>query len=380
MLVNEITPDRLRQLAGLRLDHGKVLSVYLDLDPSVFGTVPARASEMRSIIDEAGRRVREADGLSHDEAVALRDDVARLEQFFDGEVPTEAAHGVAVFSASAAGLFEALRLPRPTDRQIVIDSSPFIEPLARVGTADGWAVLIVDRQLGRILRGSADDLHEVEDVKDDVPPRQKQGGWSQARFQRHSDEHANEHVKRACEALLDEFKRRPFERLLVVADEQTWPVVEHELHPYLQRRLARRLSRDLEHETLAEVAEVIRPLLQEDEREHERELLDRLHDRLGMRERGAAGLDDVLAALVERRVESLLLADRFTASGVACPRCGWMAAAGESCPVDGGPLERRDDIVENAVESAVLQSADVVFVRHHDDLGPLGGIGAVLRF
>jgi hypothetical protein len=35
---------------------------------------------------------------------------------------------------------------------------------------------------------------------------------------------------------------------------------------------------------------------------------------------------------------------------------------------------------EAIVEAAVAQDAEVIVVRHHPDLGPLGGVGAVLRF
>src|SRR5439155_111716 len=51
-------------------------------------------------------------------------------------------------------------------------------------------------------------------------------------------------------------------------------------------------------------------------------------------------------------------------------------------PIDGTPLERRDDILENAAEAAVLQDAEVLVIDpvEHPDLGPHGGVGAVLRF
>ena len=38
------------------------------------------------------------------------------------------------------------------------------------------------------------------------------------------------------------------------------------------------------------------------------------------------------------------------------------------------------DVVEKAIEKAIEQSAEVIGIRYHDDLGPLGGIGAVLRY
>jgi peptide subunit release factor 1 (eRF1) len=94
-----------------------------------------------------------------------------------------------------------------------------------------------------------------------------------------------------------------------------------------------------------------------------------------------AGLDDVLGALNERRVETLLIEERFQMPGTVCPQCGSLFAENmTACPADETPTERRDNVVEAAVELAVSQSAGVVVARHHDDLEELGGVGAVLRF
>jgi hypothetical protein len=82
-------------------------------------------------------------------------------------------------------------------------------------------------------------------------------------------------------------------------------------------------------------------------------------------------------------VETLLLTYGFTAGGRLCPECGSVFSDnGESaCPADGTELQVRGDIVESAVELAILQSADVLVMRHlGDELEPHGSIGAVLRF
>jgi peptide subunit release factor 1 (eRF1) len=96
--------------------------------------------------------------------------------------------------------------------------------------------------------------------------------------------------------------------------------------------------------------------------------------------RAAVGLEAVLDALVQRRVAALLYDSGLSATGVACPHCGWMGAEGERCPIDGTALERREDILEDAVHSAVRQSAEVLALRDRPELGPLGGIAATLRF
>ena len=56
MQANDLDYAVLRRLAALRPADGKVLSVYVDLDPAEFGTRPARATEIGSLLDEAERR------------------------------------------------------------------------------------------------------------------------------------------------------------------------------------------------------------------------------------------------------------------------------------------------------------------------------------
>ena len=92
-----------------------------------------------------------------------------------------------------------------------------------------------------------------------------------------------------------------------------------------------------------------------------------------------AGLSAVLAALNEARVETLLISRGFTAAGVRDPGADLLYASDDEAP-SAGSLQPVDDVVERAIEKAIEQSAEVIGVRHHDDLGPLGGIGAVLRY
>jgi peptide subunit release factor 1 (eRF1) len=358
------------------------MSVYVNLDPTQFATPPARSTEVRSLLDEAERIVRHREDLSHDQRMALREDLARLEQYFELDFPTQVkgAHGMAVFCSGPAGFFESLRLPRAVERTVVIDSTPFIEPLAGLGRSDRWCVALLTRRNARILRGSADHLGEVESLEDDVHRWHHQGGFSQARYQRGIQKEAADHVARVCQSLLRQFQRTAFDRLVLATPHELFPKVESHLHPYLRQRLVGRIDIDIENASADEIHHAALPLIEADERRREREALDRLAAAVGTGARGANGLAAVLDALTQRRVETLLVAERFTAAGVVCPHCGWLGPSGDRCPMDGERTEQRADIVETAVEAAVAQSAEVIIVRHHDDLGPLGGIGALLRF
>src|SRR5215216_2861286 len=151
-----MAPDRdeLRRLAEVRLDRPVVLSLYLDLDPTAFGTPPARATAVRSLLDEAERQVRERKNLPHGDQMDLRASLERASALLGGDLPTEGAQALAIFAAESAGLFEALKLPRPLPNRVAIRRSPLVAPLARLERRERWCVALVNRRDARIFRGS----------------------------------------------------------------------------------------------------------------------------------------------------------------------------------------------------------------------------------
>ena len=368
--------DQLRKLAELRLDRPLVLSLYLNLDPSEFATPPARKTAVRSLVDEAERRLRERNGLSHEDRVALQASLERATNFLENNLPTDGAHGVAVFSSEAADLFEALKLPRAVPNQVFIGYSPLVGPLARLERRERWCVALVNRRDARILRGSPESLREVEQIHDEVFGQHDQGGWSQARYQRGVEKEKDDHLKNTGDALMRHFKQQPFERLIVGGPREVVTAFESKLHQYLQERLAGRIEVDVEHSNPDEVLEAARPLLEELERTREREALERLG------ERGVAGVEDVLPPLHERRVEILLLDEQFGGvPGVQCLVCGWLGLDGDRCPADGSELIRLDDLTEAMIELSVQQAAELLPVRHERGaLEAHGGAAALLRF
>ena len=381
MQTNELDRSKLRELADVRPDGAKVLSLYLNLDPTEFASAQARTTEMSSLLDEADRRLRNGDGFSHDEKAALREDVEHVRQYFNSpDFSAKGAHGLAIFCSGPADVFEVIKLPRPVDTGVAINDCPFLEPIADLAFTGSWGVFLVSRKMARILRGSRDGLEEIARISDDVHGWHNQGGWSQARYQRGIQKEADDHVKHAADVLFRRFRRSPFDKLLIGCPEEQCGEVEKRLHPYLQERIVGRIEVDVENTSPDQVLDAAATAMETEDTRRERDALDRLEEGLGTGGRAAAGLDDVLVALNERRVEILMFEQGLNAPGVVCPSCGWVGADGSSCPVDGTTLEQRDDIIETAVQLAITQSAEVIPIRHHNDLDGRGSIAALLRF
>jgi peptide subunit release factor 1 (eRF1) len=174
------------------------------------------------------------------------------------------------------------------------------------------------------------------------------------------------------------FKRRPFQRLILGGPREVVADFESKLHGYLSGLVAGRIEVDVDTATPDKVLQKTQPLFESIEEEREAAALEKLGEG-----RAALHLEDVLRALNERRVECLLLDERFSAPGTACPDCGWVGPSGErTCPVDGRELEQLDDLTEAAIELTLQQSAEILAVRRRrEELQErAGGVAALLRF
>ena len=109
-------------------------------------------------------------------------------------------------------------------------------------------------------------------------------------------------------------------------------------------------------------------------------MIGSLREALGRGERSAAGLEDVLTAVTENKVDTLLLEEGFEATGVACTSCGWSGLKGKECPVDSKPLRQEIDLKDWATRRTLAASGQVRIVKFNPDLQAHGGIAALLRY
>ncbi len=380
-----VAADPARRLIEHRTGH-PVISLYLDLDPQRFATAPARAAQIRSLIDQAARELGATNGLSHDELVTLRADLQRVDDYLSsrgvGGNPFKGAGALGVFCSGQDDLFEVIQLSRPTPGRVVIGRSPYVEPLVSALQQRRWLVALVSRRLGRVLGGSLDQLQEQANFDEWVHGQHDQGGWSQSRYERSIEKDTDDHLRRVAEGVNQRFREDRFDRVAMGGPVEIVPRLESHLSAEVKACLAPgRIEVDLSSAGDDEIRHALAQLVLEDEKQCERDALDRFAAGVGSGGRGVGGPADTLEALNERRVQTLLLEPGFDGHGARCQACGLLMLESEGrCPADGGSLEKLEHLREGAIEAALGQGADVLVVRHYPDLGPFQGIGAVLRF
>jgi peptide chain release factor subunit 1 len=372
--------DQLRELAGYRARKGCAISIFLNLDPAFAATAPEVATKINSLLDEAEKReAARPERLSHEEREGLKADFERIRRFFDTDFNRDGARGFAVFSAGLDGVWRTLPLPDPVRDGVAVGPEFSLAPLAPlVGGGDGAIVAVVGRERGELFRVQAGRLEQVVERTEKEPGRHDQGGWSQARYQRHIEHLVFKHLRGVAEEL-DALERRTGAEVVVVSSEET------------RAEFARLLSKEVEHAIVgwtqaeahaapAELFEVVSPVLEQARARRERETLERWREEAGRGGRAAAGWDETLESASDGRVETLLFQEGTHRPAWECPKCGRASADEGECPLDGTPLEAREDGLDLALHRTLTHGGSAWAVREHNDLEPVEGIGALLRF
>jgi peptide chain release factor subunit 1 len=352
-----------------------VLSVYLDL------TANRQVQRMyQAAFQDMARRC-EAE-LDHQRAKQLRAEIARVNDFLEGE--PHRGQGLSIFSCASADFWRVYFTPVRLDDDIFYTSKPVIRPLLGVLDEYGrYGVALVDSESARLMTVNLGEIEDGDEVADDVTGRHKQGGWSQSRFQRHIDEEIDDHLRHAAMALTALYQRRPFERLVLGGPEEPLARFKELLSAPLLERVIGAIGIEMfanEHEVL----ERAQALQAKAERKQEHALVDQLLEFAGAGGRGSHGLAPTLDALWNGQVDTLLVARDARMPGAECPNCGRIVASGRTdCPSCSARMEPLDDIVERAIARTLGQSGRVELLdgaaaERLNEAG--GGIGAILRY
>jgi peptide chain release factor subunit 1 len=372
--------DGLRELASFRAEKGCAISVYVDLDPSTAPTAGDAATRVNSLVHDGEQRTQSAHELTHEQREALRSDLARIREFFHGGFDRDGARGLALFCAGLDNFWHSLPLADSVADRINVGREFYLSPLVPlVGRGDGALVAFVSRERGDVYRLRSGRLEELAQQFDDTPGRHDQGGWSQARYQRHIEKLVGDHFRRVAELLDRQVRRLQSPRIVVIAGEENRAEFDDVISNEVKNAIVGWAQAEA-HATPAELLAAAKPVLEQWHAKKEQEAAERWREESGRGGRAASGWPQTLEAASDGRVELLLVQDGAERGAWQCPKCGRVSAEGGSCPLDGTRMEERNDGLNLAVHQTLAHGGTVLALRHHQDLEPVEGIGALLRY
>jgi len=291
------------------------------------------------------------------------------------------AKGLAIFSSEASGLWQVYRLPVSVPDRCVIDTAPYVSPMLKVvDESRRYCVVVVDKEKARLFTMYLGVLTERTDLFDVVPGRHKQGGWSQARFQRHIEDHVNRHLTHVADTIFEFYKSEGFGHLILGGTQEITTRLFRILHSYLQGITVGTISVDVTasvNEILQAAGEIEREVEEEESRKIVGQILEGKHQG----HITLTGLPDCHSALKDGRVHTLVLVDGVEIKGRYCEKCSNVEANSvEKCGICGEKLEDSIDVAEHLAVLAVEHGSEVKYVESGFGLEEHGGVGAILRW
>lgn len=368
-----ITEAAIRELAGTKGERAPITSVYLDVD----GRRLQRHQDYELELD-ALLRAGKARANGH---ASVHDDLRRIEQYVKGGIDRSRTRGLAIFACSADKLWRVIELPVPVQSQLVINHFPAVGQLESVmQEREAIGVLLADKQRARLFVFEFGELVERSELLDELPrDYDERGEADRGDTSAHVEALAHQHLRHATKVAWQVWQTTPFQHLAIGAPDAIARQLEGELHPYLRDRLCGRVQIAI-GATHAEVQAAAEAVESDVERQKEARLVAKLREAVATGRRGVAGLRETLTALSEHRVERLLVSAGYQEAGWRCPTTGALAAVGPKSPLTGEPMDPVEDVVEEAVETALSQGLPVEVCVGNADLDVLGRVGALLRY
>jgi len=377
-----MTRDEVRELASFQADETKgacALSFYFQPDPPQDRSHRREAIVAKDIVKQALKSAAASgkNGSLH----ADLDRVLDLATNLRGN-----SRGRAVFACSAQKFWREYELPpRLGGTHIYLQPRFQLKPLAPLlGAQPALSVAVVDRQRARFFDLRLDSLRERGAIVHMLSRNASSygyNGYEGGHAERRVAEEALQHFKAVSERLRTDLEKGIWERLIVGCQDANWSEFESNLHPYVKQRLIGRFSADVASVSNEEIrdraAAVLNPWITERASTKASEAVEfaKSHGR------GVTGLRRVLQALETGEVQSIFLAENYSARAVECSHCGHLDAhLIAACGACGKSTRELNDVCDAIIPIAIRRDIELFYLKEHSDLDHAGNIAALLRF
>jgi peptide subunit release factor 1 (eRF1) len=358
---------QLDRLAAFEPGPFPVISLYLNLQSDDRGRDRFEPFLRRELAD----RLRTY-GSSAPERDSLQQDAAKIRRYVDQIEPS--ANGLAVFACSGSDLFEPVSLAAPIDEhRLYISDQPHLYPLARIlDEYPRYLTVVADTTSARMFVFAVNTVEKTERIQGTKTKHHKQGGWSQARYQRHVENFHTQHAKEVAEHVARIVRDERIDKIILSGDEVVMPLLREHLPKDVAGRVVdvvRLDSRAPEHDILRSTIAALR----DKDAAGDRERVDALLGAYRANGLAAVGAEDTLKAFERGRVDELLVTAAPDAIDVGAGR-----------PIrEGGPARTpsaEERVADTLVAEARRTSAKIRIIEDPSLLQAVGGVGAFLRF
>jgi peptide chain release factor subunit 1 len=204
-------------------------------------------------------------------------------------------------------------------------------------------------------------------------------GLAEDRVRNKADELSKRHYRTVVGILDELFRTGGYDLLIVGGHDYEVPAFLEFLTYDLRNRVAGSFSIDPTTAPLAEIRANGDSILERYERDEEQRLVAEVLEKVAAGGLTTVGLEACLWAGSVAAIQTLLVPDDATAPGVVCDESGWLALAGDTCPLSGKPTRHTPDVIDELAEAVIDEGGSIKHVEADTKLTEYT-VAAALRF
>lgn len=375
-----ITREDIRELASFQPQAQESCTLSFYYQPV---TPQNRAHRAENILVKDLVRNAQREAEKHGKNGCTRADLERILEMATG---LSGGRAKAVFACSAQDFWREFDLPPLLpSTQLFVNQRFHLKPLATLlGAQPRIAVALLNRQRARFFDFRLDELIERQEISRPAPRRPKSdgfAGYDAGHIERRVADDAMHHFKEVSERLKAEAEANAWDKIIIGCQENHWPELEPQLHPYVKQRLLGRFSADTatasNEQIRAEASRIFKASL--DSRRHN--LVENVINEAKSNSRGVTGLRRVLRSLELGEVQTLLIGDNYKSRAVECTSCGHLDShLVHHCPACGHATREVEDVCDPIIRNAIVRDIELLYVKDEQQFDHVGNIAALLRF
>ena len=281
---------------------------------------------------------------------------------------------LAIFASKKHDFLQHIELTVDIDNILIVDTSPYIRPLARI--LDEWEsfnLLLLNSNSAKIFSILTGKVEDTKTLSAEIINKHKKGGWSQARFNRIRRGAINTFISDVIE-LLDE---KTEEKLIIAGPGETKKLLFDRLPTKLRKKVIDIIDIDINEEY--EILKKSMIIVSEKEKKESSLNVQSLKEEILKGGLAVYGIKETLMAAKNGQVELLIIEKDFKKPGWICENCQTVEIGKKTCCPYCGKTTSNVDIIEEIIEFAERTNTKIEFAED-EEIKNLGHIGAILRY
>ena len=375
-----VTKQQIDELLKYKSTDIPITSVYLNVDPAIYPR-EEYMKNLKTLIRQAKENI-ENNGYTRDGKHSLMEDFDRIINFVEPIISPN-YKSLAIFSSSKNGFFQYYELNDNLKDMIVTDCLPYTKPLfAYLRMMKRYLAVLVKSGKLRAFEIFGTNIQEELDIFKQLKYPYRPNRYifiNEKKYYNKIETEYRKFLREASEEVMNLFMDKGSDYIIIGGDSKASEDLRDNLHPYLKEKFAGFIDVDFEakeREVLDKVWEINKKI----SNKLDDELIEQIKTELAKDGKAVKGLRNVLHALTMAAVHVLAVEEGYMVPGFLHKESGYLYMNREDYNGNPDDLTAVTDIINEAIDEAINQGADVRIVREREKMSELDHIAALLRF